>query len=246
MNCEEFEIQLDAFSQRTLDEPTRNSMLEHQYACADCTRSLKQHRHYKSVLNNSENPVLKADTRAHLITTLNSLEKSDRNKSKRSYSSFAGGFIAASLLAVSLLLGNQWLDQKSDDRLLSLLDEDANLSQEITLVINVHSDMPEAELQLALPAEMSILGQEHLATVSLPVNLKKGRNKVVIPVQLEPFAMYANDVIVDATLIYKNSKKDFALSLDQHLDQHLEQDTPHIEGDELIQNSLTVEPYTNA
>lgn len=238
MNCHDFEANIDALIGNSLDDNSVHEMHQHSAECSDCANSMRQHAAYLNLIKQWQEPNLSEHKKAHLLaslnhTTLNKTHDSNKNSNERtkpSVHSFASGFAAASFLAVSVFIGSQFLNNNQNADLNSYADFDSRLNQEITLVINVADDIPNAELHLDLPAELSVVGQEYLSQVNLPLSLKKGRNTIVIPVQLEEFALYANDVVVDASLIYKNSKKDFALDLDQHLDL----DSPQTKNDELI------------
>lgn len=239
MNCIEFESNIDALLANKLDGKIKSEMIRHKSHCLTCTRSFAKHEQYLQLIGAWQEPTLTESKKAQLLSVIDKQANlgyaAKLGKAKRSgFYGFAGGFAAASLMAVSLFIGTQFQkDQKQVD-IYSLIERDSRLNQEITLVLDVANDIPEAELILNLPAELSVIGQEYLSTVSVPVSLKKGKNKIVIPVQLEEFAMYADNVVVDASLIYKNSKKDFALDLDQHLDL----ESPQDKSDELIHQSL--------
>ena len=240
MNCTDFEALLDVYRNNVLCDSTRQRMREHQAQCQQCTFSAQQHEVYRAALRHWQEPSLSVTSKARLLGQLET--RRSYRKPKKSVVGFASGFIAASFLAVALVFGAQYFSAGMQPDLLALLDyDDGVLSREITLVINVSSDMPDAELQLSLPADVSVMGQEYLAEVSLPINLKKGKNTVVIPVQLEHFAVYADHIVVGASLVYKNSKKEFALNLDQLLNQTV----PQIKTGDLIHNLLAVNNNTN-
>lgn len=235
MNCTDFEAHINQFVDGTLNDKLCDDMLKHRQQCGDCEASLEEHKAYRATLAGWQEPHLSAATKARLLA---SLDKTSTQKPAHTLSGFASGFAAASFLAVAFFVSGQLFSAKpetlSQDQVFALVEDENHLSQEITIVINAPIDMPNAELQLALPSELSVVGQEHLAHVRMPVNLKQGQNEIVIPVQLEEFALYADNIVVDASLIYNNSKKDFALDLDEHLDS----ESPQIDGDELIQHPL--------
>lgn len=237
MNCHEFESLLNDYSNTTPDDRTQQAMHVHIDKCECCASSMRLHKRYRETLRTLSVPPLNSQKREALLAGLNKPSETTRSSS----GSFAVGFIAASVLAIAVFLSQQFQHSHQQAELLALLDEDENLSQEITLVINVTSDMPNAELRLNLPEDISVSGFDHLAEVSLPVNLKKGVNTIIIPVQLEHFALYADKVVVDASLIYKNSKKDFAFDLDEFLDQY----SPQVDSDGLIFDSSDNKHKTN-
>lgn len=239
MNCSDFETQIDDFTSNKLDVKARQRMIEHKAQCSACSQSLQQHMDYLTLLSSWQEPELQEATKRRILSKLETqtLHRNSRGRNQ-TLMGFASGFAAASLFAVGLFVSGQFLAEPSD--LASLIEQDPIYSQEITLVINVPSDMPNAELKLSLPAELSVVGEEYLSNITVPVSLKQGRNSIVIPVQLEEFAIYANDVIVDASLIYKNSKTDFAFGLDQYLDLDTESHPPQGKDDELIYNDAVI------
>jgi|GEM_PF-3519087 len=242
MKCQDFEANIDAFIANTLDESTTENMHQHQMQCSDCVQSTKQHAAYSNLIKQWQEPALSEQTKARLLA---SIDKGANNTiqnngwPKPSIYSFATGFAAASLLAVSILIGSQFFEAPQHTDADSFANVESQLSQEITLVVNVSADIPNAELQLNLPAELSVVGQELLSNVTLPVSLKKGKNTIVIPVQLEEFALYSDDVVVDASLVYENNQTHFELDLNPHLNSNPEQ----LKGNELIK-AIPLSPTT--
>jgi len=125
----------------------------------------------------------------------------------------------------------QWqepaLSEQTKARLLASIDKGANNTIQ-------NNGWPKPSI-----AELSVVGQELLSNVTLPVSLKKGKNTIVIPVQLEEFALYSDDVVVDASLVYENNQTHFELDLNPHLNSNPEQ----LKGNELIK-AIPLSPTT--
>ncbi len=232
MNCCDFEDKIDGYIANTIDKSLRRRMLVHQVKCSECAFSLQQHIAYLSMLSSWKEPKLDDDLKDKLLSSLDKNSISTRQKPYQLLKGFAGGFAAASMMALALFIGNEITHKPQQLDLAAIFAEDEYISRDITLVINVPEDMPEAELHFNLPAELSIVGQEHLTKVNVPISLREGENTIVIPIELESFAEYASKLVVDASLIYKNVKRDFALDLNQLSDL----DTPQNVSDELIFN----------
>lgn len=226
MKCIDFEERLKKASVSPLEESERAQMLQHEIVCADCAESAAVHADYIERLSHFKEPELGGELKSRLLSMAEHKRASTRRPTHVSVA-FASGFIAASVLALATVIGLKFYQQHSEPDWESLFAQEALLIRDVTLVIEVPQDMPDASLMLSLPSEINISGYGELAEVTWPVSLKKGVNKIVLPVQLEPFAMFSDRIVLAGSLVYKSKKKEFSLDIDL--------DTPSLIEEELIQ-----------
>ncbi len=213
MKCSDILDQLDDYVAGTLEPGVAQKVSSHINTCSDCQKQLSEHKRYLKQMNTFESPMLDSSRAARILRK--SVEEGEKRQNVRKQRlSFMGGFVAASALALSLAFTiNLFSMSEKAPTFVGVYDWE----QEISLVINVPRDMDGAKLILDLPADISIRGLEHLATVEWPIDLKKGANTIVLPVNIEPYAEYAETLSLAASIIYNNNKKDFELDIDLDL-----------------------------
>lgn len=214
MKCTETTQLFDDYLQGSLSKQVHHQLKDHLAGCASCQRELQDHKDYLQSMASFETPKLDSGRAANLLRNA-ALQGQLEASAKDRKSSFVQGFIAASVMALAVSFGiKQFNGQQAvtDQTYVANYGVDA---QEIALVINAPFDMDGAQLILNLPADVSIQGQEHLATVEWAVDLKKGSNRIVLPVQFEPFAEFAEELMLSASLIYQDGQKDFEVDLTQ-------------------------------
>ena len=213
MKCNDILDQLDDFIAKKLDASVAQKISSHIEACGRCQMQLNEHKQYLEHMNSFKTPSLDSSHAARILR--NSVEEGEKRINARKQKlSFIGGFVAASTLALSLaLIMNLFSTPEKTPTFVGIYDWE----QEISLVINVPKDMNGAKLILDLPADISIQGLEHLAIVEWPIDLKKGANTIVLPVNIEPYAEYAEKLSLAASIIYNNNKKDFELDINLDL-----------------------------
>ena len=204
MSCNEFDHFLDDESGEAINE-----FVAHTKGCEACRIQWQSHQHYLSVMRTAQVPDMNSARAASMLRRVAAQGESAFKNTKQP---FVQGFIAASVLAVALVLGVGSFDETSSETM-ALVASEYDWSQEVTIAINVPRDMDGAQLVLRLPADISIQGYEYLSQVQWPVDLKQGRNTIVLPVSVDDFAEFANEVILSASLIYENTQKDFELNV---------------------------------
>lgn len=205
MTCDNLQTLIEDHIDQQLGHKERAILEEHLIYCECCQATQVASLEYRKQLQAFKAPKLSPSSAARLLKHART-KNEHRQQSK---SSFVYGFVAASMLAFAIIISSSIFTEKQPANIVGLLDWE----KEISLVINVPNDMNGAKLVLNLPSDISIQGLEHLSTVEWMVNLKKGSNTITLPIQVEPYAGYTENVQVAASLIYKNNKKDFSLDL---------------------------------
>lgn len=205
MTCDHLQTLIEDYINQQLDNKERAMLEEHFSYCESCQITKASSLEYRKKLQAFRAPELAPSSAAKLLRHARAINE----RQQQATSSFIYGFIAASVLAVAVLVGTRIFTDAQPTDIVSVFDWE----KEISLVINVPNDMNDAKLILNLPPDISIQGLEHLSTVEWMLNLKKGSNTITLPIQVEPYANYAEDVRLAASLIYKNNKKDFSLDL---------------------------------
>lgn len=216
MNCEVFDSHLNAYVRGQLGVNTHIAMRDHAVSCPHCSDLAEERKAYLATLNSVTVPNLTSAKSDRLIANAK-----QRGRSTTDRYGFVKGFAAASILAVAVFLGVSQLnhnDVASESFVTAGLATPSHLddldAREITLIIHSPSQMESAQLVIQLPVDIAIAGEEHLSEVEYIVDLHAGENRIVLPIVSEPYAMYASDVKLQASLHYKNGKKDFELDVD--------------------------------
>lgn len=235
MKCQDFELQLDAYSNGDLAPLQQQQMAAHASQCTACRQSQVQHHIYCKAAAAFSTPELRGASKARLLHTLNNGYSNQTPAKSHAFKNFAGGFAAASMLAIALFIGHNATQTQAPTGFQQFVSYEEDLQREITIVINAPADMNSAELVLNLPSDMSIVGEDYLDQIQLSVDLKKGANQITLPVMIEPYAIYADSIALAASLNYKNQQKTFSLNV--------ELDTPQDEAHKLIQHKPNAKPH---
>lgn len=219
INCDDFDNQLNAFIRDGLGVDAHIAMRDHVVGCSACAQLLQERKAYLNAVCAVKAPALSPNKSAQLLANAVEQGKKRSPAADNDYG-FIKGFIAASVLAVAVFIGfNQYqtlvLNNKPQlvEHSIPIMPSVSD-SREITLIIHSPQKMEAAQLVIQLPVELSIAGEEHLSEVEYIVDLQAGENRFVLPIVPEPYAMYVEDLKLSASLLYKNSKKDFELDID--------------------------------
>ena len=224
MICSEFDVLLDDYLDDGECEKGR-VFSAHVTTCGACRARLEHYQQYRAVMATAKAPALESRRAATMIRLAASQGSLNQQRRRGMLLNTA---LAASLVAIAVIVGWRELPFEPAVKLTSPrmaeLDEKlpsaAYLADEwawqknVTIVINVPEDMENARLVFNLPADVSLRGQEQLSQIDWSVSLKKGSNTIVLPLNVDSFAEFAGSVTLAASLIYKESKKDFELDID--------------------------------
>lgn len=208
MNCEHFEQLIE--QEQTASTVEQQQLAQHLQACTACSAVAAKHQQYKTVLAGFSTPPLNRARAARMIRLADAQAQQSASLLSRP---FTQGFAAAALMAVALTVGINGFENPIDIESTEVLVAEYDWTQEVTIAITVPQDMVAAQLVLQLPADMSIEGYEYLSEVVWPIDLKEGRNTIVLPVLIDQMAQFSEQLSVPASLIYDNKQKDFELEL---------------------------------
>ncbi|WP_440904282.1 anti-sigma factor family protein [Catenovulum sp. SX2] len=207
MNCEFIHQNINDVCHSNLTELEQQQVNAHLTNCPDCQQMLSQHQAYLAKLANLQTPELTAENKQRLINQAQIIKTAtNRNNG------FVKGFAAASVLFLSIFLFNQ----QQVDPVVAPIAKNINLvpfTTQVSLIIYVPEDMPNADLQLQIPDEIELVGYEGLASLSWPVDLKQGANVLQLPIEV-PEGIDLNQAIqFIANINNNNTQKDFALEV---------------------------------
>ncbi len=209
MKCNDLIQVLDDYIADKVDVSVDAQIVDHLAECEACRERARLQKEYFVHLAAFNAPKLDSSRTARMLRL--AVEEGEKKQSSKKQSlSFMRGFAAASILAVAVAIGINTL--KPTDNALVVAGA-SDLQHEISLVINVPQDIDGAQLILDLPADISIQGLEHLARVEWPVDLKKGSNIIELPINIGPYAEFAEQLTLSASIVYKDKKRDFELDI---------------------------------
>lgn len=207
MNCEFIHQNINDVCNSNLNALEQQQVDAHLSQCNECQQMLTLHQTYLNKLSNIQVPSLTAEKKQQLLS------KASRQQITNNNHGFLKGFAAASVLFLSVFLFNQ---QQIEPVTSKPIAQNINLipfTTQVSLVIYVPEDMPNADLQLQIPDEIELVGYEGLASLSWPVALKQGANVLQLPIEV-PEGVDLNQAIqFIANINNNNTQKDFALEV---------------------------------
>ena len=127
--------------------------------------------------------------------------------------SFLQGFIAASVLAVSVL-GTYTAFNNNEQAVQLVATQQASvISTEATLVIYAPEDLNDADLDLILPEQVAIVGFDNIQQLSWPVDLKKGSNTLSLPIRVNMDKSLEQPLSIMATLYHEADERNFEINI---------------------------------
>ncbi len=211
MNCEQLEQLIDDFQQGKLEIAQKNLADEHLKTCQQCKLTLLIHNDYKYQMQTFRAP----DPEPGVIGKL--MHKA-REENKHYYDSrhrtFTQGFIAASILALVLIVGLNSLSAIDNTANVIASSTDTTSYQQVVVVINVPTNMPGVSLALKIPDSIELDGFDGMSLVKWQVNLQQGANKLILPVVVKPGTDISQPLFIAATIGYQDQEKGFQLPLE--------------------------------
>jgi hypothetical protein len=211
MNCEQFEQLIDDFQQSTLDLTQNSHADEHLQTCQQCKLALLIHNDYKYQMHTFRAPEPKPGAIGKLMYKAREANKQHYNSQQHT---FTQGFIAASILALILIAGLSLLNNIEPTPGAITQNAEKLSYQQVVVVINVPTNMPDASLALQIPDSIELDGFDGMSLVKWQVNLQRGANKLILPVVIKPGTDISQPLFIAATIGYKDQKKGFQLPLE--------------------------------
>lgn len=202
MNCEDMKNNLDAICQSV----TKSDKVEKHIAhCSQCEDIVEEHQQYLKAMKNFQTPELEIGQAAKLLAD------AKKAQTKPAEFGFFKGFAAASMMFVALF--SSWHVLQNDAPQVMQIVSAEGLSTDVTIVIYVPEDMPNADLQITLPDNVQLAGLSNLSTISWPVDLKAGANTLSLPIDIGEGVNLAESLRFMASINYNDKNKEFEVNV---------------------------------
>ncbi|KMT65980.1 anti-sigma factor family protein [Catenovulum maritimum] len=206
MNCDQVEHYINDFCDNLLADNLQSQVSEHISNCDTCSKKIAQHQDYLNSMVKFKSPELEPGLAARMLhQAKNQPGKSSQN------ASFYKGFIAASVLFLAIF--SSWQFVNKPETITPELVKTEVFSTEVTLVIYVPEDMPNADLKITLPNNVQLAGLSTLSSFSWPVDLKQGANNLSLPIEVAAGTNLHQALSFMANINYNNKQKDFELKV---------------------------------
>lgn len=214
MDCVTVEKLLHSTATEELDLPQDELVAYHLKHCKSCHDNFAASKHYFNVIERMAVPDLGADR-------INSLFRSTQIKHEPSHTSINTvgswfsqghnqGLVLGCTLVLIFMVGAIYRPSlNSEDDLTRAVQTLA--SSNISLVIEVPSDMLQADLTLEFPDQLRWDGFEEMQRIEWAVDLQQGVNILELPVTLVSRLVDDQPLIITASLEYQQKIKNFEL-----------------------------------
>ena len=205
MNCEYIENNLDqvCHGRDALPEQVQ----AHLAQCQHCQLQVKAHQDYLHMMSGFKAPELALGKAARLLSNA----KKQKQAANQASFGFLKGFAAASVMCVALFSSWQ-VYQQQPDPVVELVSAQG-FSTDVTIVIYVPEDMPNADLAISLPDNVQLAGLGNLSKVSWPVDLKAGANTLSLPIDVAAGVNLNQSLRFIANINFENKNKAFEFNV---------------------------------
>lgn len=204
------------------DTECNNSELKaHIKTCSACEKAFQEHYAYVNKMSHIQTPEFSEnDASAMLSKFTHSFDSkvSSHNKPAKNDSSFWQGFIAASVVALSVF-GAWNVFNYTDEQTPLIAQNKINaapeyFTTEVVLVINAPEDMYDADLNIILPQQIALEGYDNLQELSWAVDLKAGVNTLSLPIRVNKHKGIEQPLSIMAKLYHYAEERDFEIKVD--------------------------------
>lgn len=214
-----------------------SALQAHVLGCAQCQRQVYEQQKYVEVLKRYQPPTLSQSAAAHLLERAAVQARvPDKSQVERLAPRlglahwFYGGVVASCMAVVLVVLLRDPSNEKRRAPELSqtqsspsVLQIPANtalsITRDVTVVIEVPSDMNNAELALSLPTDYAVEGLEGLQQVQWAVNLKQGQNILTLPITFKNAEQAREAFTLAASIQYEAQIRHFDLVVNAPAEQ---------------------------
>lgn len=210
MNCEQTINHIEALSVHSINNPLRTEYSDHIKKCESCQKSYLEQKAYLAQMQNMKTPDLSPSSASVLLRNVRN--KTDGNNSKPARSSFMQGFIAASVLALSVF--GVWSTSQFQNNEQEVVALPRFITTEVVLVINAPEDIYDADLNLVLPQQVSLKGYEDMPELTWPVDLKQGVNTLSLPIRINADQQLTKPFSIMAKLYHYTDEREFEIIVD--------------------------------
>jgi len=220
MNCELVNNAIEELTAEDfaagLDKSLHSKVIAHIGSCENCEEALQKHHSYITKLSHTHTPEY-TDTQATAM--LNKvMENAGRGTSQvaQNNGSFLQGFIAASVLALSIFGTWNYFSTSPTQQPLTVSTAPEYYTTEVVLVINAPTDMYDADLNITLPQQIALEGYDNIQDLSWPVDLKEGANTLSLPIRVNKNQNLEQPLSIMAKLYHYAEEREFEIKV--HVD----------------------------
>lgn len=215
MDCVTVEKLLHSIAAQELDLPQDELVAYHLKHCQSCHDNFAASKHYFNVIEHMAVPDLNPDRIDRLFRSTRAMQPKSSHTSTNAVGPWFSqglnqGLVFACALGLILMLG--MFNRPSLNTGESLVGAAQVLaSTNISLVIEVPSDMLQADLTLQFPDQLRWDGFEELQRIEWAVDLEQGVNILELPVTLVSRLVDDQPLIITASLEYQQEVRNFEL-----------------------------------
>lgn len=221
MNCELVNKAIDELTiadfTSDLDNVLNESLKTHIKSCSACEKALQEHHSYVNKLSQMVVPEFsEAEATAMVNKVVSNASQADNiniNKPAKNDSGFLQGFIAASVLALSIFGAWNVFNITPDQQPLMVSSESEYFTTDVVLVINAPEDMYGADLNITLPQQLALEGYDNIQDLSWPVDLKAGTNTLTLPIRVNKNQSLEQPLSIMAKLYHYAEEREFEIKV---------------------------------
>jgi len=219
MNCKLVNNAIDELTladfKSGLNDVLNNTLKAHIESCETCEQALQEHHSYIIKMSKTTTPEFSEEQASAMLNKV--VNKSNNNafanKPAKNDSSFFQGFIAASVLALSVFGAWNVLTPSPDQQPLIVSAEPEYFTTEVVLVIDAPEDMYDADLNIVLPQQIALEGYENIQDLSWPVDLKAGTNTLSLPIRVNKNQNLEQPLSIMAKLYHYAEEREFEIKV---------------------------------
>lgn len=226
MNCKIVNNKIEDF---TLDDfivgssiVNEHDLNKHINSCSSCKKTLQEHHTYLVKLSNIQTPELSDNDATAMLNKFISNKEVNLTTPAKSDNSFLQGFIAASVLALSIFgawnVFNFTGEQAPVIAQQNILDNTHTAPEffttEVVLIINAPEDMYDADLNIVLPQQIALEGYDNLQELNWAVDLKAGANTLSLPIRVNKHQAVEQPLSIMAKLYHYAEEREFEIKVD--------------------------------
>ncbi|XPF95770.1 hypothetical protein ACM9HF_07065 [Colwellia sp. RE-S-Sl-9] len=230
MNCKRVNNTIETLNLADFTSGLDSQLTTHIKTCEACEKALQtQHLYLKKMSQIQAPEFSESEASAMLSHVVNSARNNiDTNKPAKNDSGFLRGFIAASVLAISVF--GAWNIFNTSPEQAPLIADAAPeyFTTEVVLVINAPEDMYDADLNLVLPQQIALEGYDNIQDLSWPVDLKAGTNTLSLPIRVNKNKGIEQPISIMATLYHYAEEREFEITVDLEKMQAQQKNSAHL------------------
>lgn len=217
MNCKLVNNTIEALNLADFTSGLDSQLTTHIKTCEACEKALQAQHLYLKKMSQIKTPEFSENEAAAMLSRVvnsASTHNIDTSKTAKNDSGFLQGFIAASVLAISVF--GAWNIFNSSPEQAPLIAEATPeyFTTEVVLVINAPEDMYDADLNLVLPQQIALEGYDNIHDLSWPVDLKAGTNTLSLPIRVNKNKGIEQPLSIMATLYHYAEEREFEIKVD--------------------------------